>query len=134
MKEIGTALTGETQRLPVMVFLGRGLSYASALAAALNLQEAAKMPAIGMPSAEFRHGPLEMADERLSALVFEGAPGPDQALNRRIWNDLQSLGARACLVGQTGNLPMPVSSGIGLPLAEFIPVQLLTVYLTLKKV
>lgn len=121
-----------------LVLLGRGLSLASACEGALNIEETSKLPAIGLQAAEFRHGPLEIAGPGLTALVFAGQP-PVQELNRRLWSDLQAKGANAWWVepqnaGQPiqGALPMPAAYGIGLPLAEIIPVQLLCVHLCLS--
>jgi glutamine---fructose-6-phosphate transaminase (isomerizing) len=148
-----------------IVLVGRGLSLTSALSGALNLQEAAKLPALGLQAAEFRHGPLEMAGSGLTALVFAGEQNdPTQAgaitweLNHKLWQELRELGVNAWLLGQPshqaplpgmergggvtaspfqgeawgeeGMLPIPSASGIGLPLAEIIPVQLMCVYLS----
>jgi glucosamine--fructose-6-phosphate aminotransferase (isomerizing) len=53
-----------------LYLLGRGASLASVAAAALALQEVAKAPAIGMSSASFRHGPVEVVDEQFQAIIF----------------------------------------------------------------
>jgi glucosamine--fructose-6-phosphate aminotransferase (isomerizing) len=137
MGEIGAALTGVDERAPIppLVLIGRGPSYTTALAGALNLQEAAKIPALGAHAAEFRHGPMEMAAPGLSALIFTGAPGPEQELSRKLWSDLRARGVAAWLLAGARDdsaLPSPAWAGIGLPLAEIIPVQLLCVYIALK--
>jgi glucosamine--fructose-6-phosphate aminotransferase (isomerizing) len=135
-----------------IVLVGRGLSLTSALSGALNLQEAAKLPALGLQAAEFRHGPLEMAGPGLTALVFAGEQN-DQTeagantwkLNHKLWQELRELGVNAWLLGlpspqpspfqgegwgEGGVLPIPFASGIGLPLAEIIPIQLMCVHLS----
>jgi len=53
-----------------LYLLGRGASLASVAAGALALQEVAKAPAIGMSSANFRHGPVEVVDEQFRAIIF----------------------------------------------------------------
>jgi glucosamine--fructose-6-phosphate aminotransferase (isomerizing) len=138
--EVGAALAGVDERAsaPPLVLVGRGLSYSSAMAGALNLQEAGKIPALGMQAAEFRHGPLEIAPRGRSVLVFEGGGGMQSDLTRKLWVDLRRLGVRAHLLAaseigdEPGVLRQPAAAGIGLPLAEIVPVQLLCVYLALK--
>jgi len=73
------ARVGVPERL---FLLGRGASMAAVDAGALVLKEAAKINASGMSGPQFRHGPYEMADERVTALVLEGA-GSNAALQRR---------------------------------------------------
>ena len=45
---------------------------ATALNGALNQKEAAWMLTEGMNAAEFRHGPIELADKNLSLIILEG--------------------------------------------------------------
>ena len=133
-----------------IVLVGRGFSLTSALSGALNLQEAAKLPALGLQAAEFRHGPLEMAGPGITVFIFAGdngssEPGSARSLNHKLWQELRSLGVNAWLVqppssspsllpikekGEGGILSIPNSIGIGLPLAEIIPIQLLCVHLS----
>jgi glucosamine--fructose-6-phosphate aminotransferase (isomerizing) len=118
----------EVVGVPERLFLlGRGASMAAVDAGALVLKEAAKINASGMSSPQFRHGPYEMADERVTALVLAGA-GPAVELQRRLVADLRGIGARALLVGsgQDADLPHPPASGAGLPIVEILPFQLLT--------
>ena len=124
-----------------IVLVGRGFSLTSALSGALNLQEAAKLPALGLQAAEFRHGPLEMAGPGITVFIFAGDNGSSEqasarSLNLKLWQELRSLGVNAWLFhaaspggGEGGILSIPNSIGIGLPLAEIIPIQLLCVYL-----
>ena len=125
---------------PKLVFLGRGPSLASVFTGALNVQEAAKLPTMGMQSAEFRHGPLEIADQDLNVLIFLGSPkSKAAALNRRLWVDLQNIGASAWLIGHgelasneddlQGLFRLPTVPETGLTLMEMLPVQLLCSYL-----
>jgi glucosamine--fructose-6-phosphate aminotransferase (isomerizing) len=114
-----------------LVILGRGPSMAAALTGALIIGEAAKYPALSANTAHFRHGPLEMVNEKLTALVFAGQEDTI-ALNKRMLIDLLRLGASAFWLdpqpqAELPVLPMPQASGIGLPLAEIVPLQLLSV-------
>ena len=121
-----------------LVLVGRGLSFASASEGALNIEESAKLPAIGLQAAEFRHGPLEIAGSGLTALVFAGE-GSVRELNRKLWSELREKGVNALWVEAAGEnqpgegvLPMPKAYGIGQPLAEIVPVQLLCIHLCLE--
>lgn len=131
-------MDGFLEKLPpgvpqTIALIGRGSSLASALCGALYLQEAAKTPALGFQAGEFRHGPLEMASPAMGAWVFAGEPGSSAwRLNRKLWEELRKLGVNACLLDASqkeageGYLPLPQAEGAGLPLAEIIPVQLLS--------
>jgi glucosamine--fructose-6-phosphate aminotransferase (isomerizing) len=137
LSQVGAAV-GSPQGAP-LVLVGRGLSLASAYEGALNIEESAKLPAIGLQAAQFRHGPLEMAGPGLTGLVFGGERGVRE-LNRKLWNDLREKGMNALWVEPPGDgaptngiLPMPAAAGIGLPLAEIVPVQLICVHLCLEQ-
>ena len=77
--------------------IGRGPSYASAMASSLFLKEAAKFPSEGMDSAEFRHGPIEIVDESFGAIVFapEGRTG---TLGLKIASDIAIKGGKVILM------------------------------------
>lgn len=122
-----------------LILLGRGLSLATAYEGALNIEETAKLPAIGLQAAEFRHGPLEIAGPGLTALIFAGEPSV-RDLNLKLARDLHAKGANALWVESPKEntpsdrlLPMPAAVGIGLPLAEIVPVQLLCIHLCLEQ-
>ncbi len=113
-----------------LIIVGRGISLASAETAGLILKEAAKVAAQGLSAAQFRHGPLELADPSLTVLVFEGEERTAH-LNRKLAKDLQGYGARVFLVTakEPSGLPCihcPAGEGIGVPVAEILPIQLLS--------
>jgi glucosamine--fructose-6-phosphate aminotransferase (isomerizing) len=125
-----------------LVILGRGSSLASALTGALIMGEAAKMPAIGLPAGEFRHGPLEMCGLDVTILLFAGPP-ETRHLNFELLQDLSKCQVKAFWLDHVESegslpessyphlqhLPVPSARGIGLPLAEALPMQLLTISL-----
>jgi glucosamine--fructose-6-phosphate aminotransferase (isomerizing) len=113
-----------------LIIVGRGISLASAETAGLILKEAAKVAAQGLSAAQFRHGPLELADPTLTVLVFEGEERSAR-LNRKLVEELQGYGARAFLI--TGKdpsglpcIPCPAGEGIGMAVAEVLPIQMLS--------
>jgi glucosamine--fructose-6-phosphate aminotransferase (isomerizing) len=81
-----------------LYFLGRGPSLASVREAVLLMHETAKMPAVGMSSAEFRHGPVEALGPQFRAVVF-GSPCPTAALDLSLARDLVRLGAQVRWIG-----------------------------------
>lgn len=120
-----------------LILLGRGRSLAAANAGALILGEAAKFAAIGMQAGEFRHGPLELVSPDLTVLLFAGPP-ETLSLNRRLFEELDGSGARALWIAppaetvSPSSLPLPHAQGIGLPLAEILPIQLLSLHLAVE--
>ena len=115
-----------------LVLIGRGSSIASVYCGALIIGEAGRIPAIGMHAGQFRHGPLEMCAPDLAVIIFAGPP-ETRHLNQRLANDIANCGARVFWLGPENvgipELPMPLAEGIGQPLAETLPMQLLTVQL-----
>lgn len=120
-----------------MYFLGRGPSMAAVTTGSLVMKEAAKHSVEGMSTAQFRHGPLELADETLTVLVFAGEEST-RALNLSLANDVVRYGGRAFWLDTEPetNLPgftFPTTSELGRPLAEVLPLQMLSVALAEQK-
>lgn len=123
-----------------VLLVGRGASLAAALDGALVLKEAARVNAEGMSAGQFRHGPLELADERLTVLIFDGG-GPLRAADQRLAQTVSECGGRALWVGeqmategahpgaQIPTVPAPTGTGIARPIGQIIPIQLLSLYL-----
>lgn len=78
--------------------LGRGASVASAQETALLFGETAKLPALAMPAATFRHGPVEVVDSRFRAILFASA-GRTRDLNLALARELSRLGGEVRIVG-----------------------------------
>jgi glucosamine--fructose-6-phosphate aminotransferase (isomerizing) len=113
-----------------LVILGRGASLAAAYTGALIIGEASKFPALALNAAEFRHGPLELVNPDLSVMILAGADAT-LALNRRLADDIARLGGLAYWVSPQPELDipliqMPSSAGLGMPVAEIVPFQILS--------
>jgi glucosamine--fructose-6-phosphate aminotransferase (isomerizing) len=109
--------------------LARGPSLSSALGGALLFNEIAKHPALGMPAASFRHGPVELVDRNFRGLIF--APqGRTRDLNLALARDLASFGGQVKVIGpyQQGDLgvdwrEVPATQELLAPIFEIVPIQ-----------
>jgi len=90
--------------------LGRGVGLAAAEMTALSLMEAAGVPAAAMPTAEFRHGPLEIAGPDLAVVLFALEPAT-QDLDADFAAELAAAGAGVLLLGPPALRPATPSNG-----------------------
>lgn len=109
--------------------LGRGASLASAHGGALVIEETSRRPVVPMASGLFRQGPIEVADARFRAIVFEGS-GDTRRLSRRLAEDLITKGCGIVWVGShpvqgAFNISVPELAGYLLPTVEILPCQVL---------
>ena len=112
---------------------GRGMSIASAGTGGLILKESVHIPAEGMSSAAFRHGPFEMIGPETFVLVFAGC-GDTVRLNRKLYSDVVTAGGRTAMVapgplGQPAVFALPPCPDPALPILEILPVQMMTLAL-----
>jgi len=119
-----------------VVVLGRGPARAAAEMAALTLKEAVGLPAEALESAQFRHGPLELAGPNLAAIVI-ATERETELLDRALARELRQVGAAVFEVTrEEGVLTAPASSaalhvGIGAidrsiaSAVSILPIQLL---------
>jgi glutamine---fructose-6-phosphate transaminase (isomerizing) len=110
--------------------LARGASLASARTGALLVKEAAKVPAEAMPASEFRHGPLELVGADFTAVMLAGAASTIE-LNRRMAQDILDRDGQVAWVGPEDGPGVrvvgPVLHGSARPIAEILPLQVLSV-------
>lgn len=124
--------TAEIADSQFFVYLGRGPSLASAQSSALIAKESAKVPTEGTNTAYFRHGPIEIVDERISIMMFSGA-APTRALNHRMAAELATKGGQVTVIGPSAaglpasvaHIPIAPVPDRALPLVEVIPMQFL---------
>ena len=86
------------------VILGRGPARAAAEMGALTLKEAVGMPIESLQTAQFRHGPLELAGPDLAAMVIATEP-ETRDLDVGLTGELVALGASAAGRGGRGRRP-----------------------------
>ena len=114
-----------------LFLVGRGTSLAAAGTGALIIKEADHVPAEGMSSAAFRHGPLEMLGEDIFVLVFAGDARTAQ-FNHRLLADVREQRGKAELVGEESGCPafrLPPAHAAVRPILEILPVQMIALAL-----
>lgn len=124
------AALAETERL---LMLGRGAALGTAWQGALVIKEVAKRAVEGMSTAQFRHGPLELADAGTTVIMLEGEARTAE-LDRRLAADLAALGTRVWWIGPhppDGVGVLPTASGVDLArgVVDIVPLDVAGVVL-----
>jgi glucosamine--fructose-6-phosphate aminotransferase (isomerizing) len=120
-----------------MYIIGRGLNYPMALEAAIKMQEVPYIHAEGFAGGELKHGPI--------ALIQEGTPcialvANDDVKHEILINALEIKSRGGYIIGVSNKdneifdywIPVP-DLGIASPIANIIPIQLLSYYSALEK-
>lgn len=135
-------LSKEVARFSSMFFLGRGLSYATALEARLKIMELSYIPSIAYPAGESKHGPISVIEEGYP--VFFITPN-DETRKHIIGNimEMKARGAKIYCVGAEGDeeikqlsnwhLGLPPTHALLSPILYIIPFQLLAYYTAIEK-
>jgi glucosamine--fructose-6-phosphate aminotransferase (isomerizing) len=115
--------------------VGQGRAAAAAGYGALLLRETTRIPAAAFDTHQYLHGPIEIAEEGVAAVLF----GSGREL--RLARDLASTGAAVLLVTPAGTrppdepanrlgvIPLPTGRPALQPILEAVPVQLLAAQL-----
>lgn len=82
---------------PVYI-LGRGGALGAVAEGVLLMHEIAKSPAVGMSVAQFRHGPVEVTDDRFRGIVI-GTQSETAQLDAALANDLSRMGGQVRWIG-----------------------------------
>ena len=120
-----------------MYIIGRGMNYPIALEAAIKMQEVPYIHAEGFAGGELKHGPI--------ALIQEGTPcialvANDDVNHEILINALEIKSRGGFIIGVASKdneifdfwIPVP-DLGIASPIANIIPIQLLSYYSALEK-
>lgn len=113
--------------------LGRGVALGTAMQGALVIKEAAKLAVEAMSTAQFRHGPFELADSRLTVIMLEG-DNQTSHLNRRFADSLKTLEARVIWLGNNPpegvtTLPLPGDDSVAPDVTAILPLNIAAVVL-----
>jgi glucosamine--fructose-6-phosphate aminotransferase (isomerizing) len=134
-REHALAVAGEMEGVRQVFLLGRGPSLAAARSGALILKESVRFNSEGMSGAAFRHGPMEMLNREIFALVFSGA-NKTRELQQNMLRDIQNAGGRTAWVEEgTASSPWKVPA---VPddlrhIVEILPAQMVTLGLAAQK-
>ena len=127
LESLARAVTGAT-----VFIVGRGASMAAVQTGALIIKEASKVPAEGMSAPQFRHGPLELVGPDTTVIHLAGER-TEIDLNHQLALDVARAGGNSVWLASDskGDDPcLPAISGANaLPIAEILPLQLLSVLL-----
>ena len=121
--------TGLPERL---YFLARGSSLAAAEYGALIVKEAARWPVEAQSVPQFRHGPLELADPRLTIVLLSGGAGLAREQNHVLHGDLKRYGARSFWLDTASEdvaFSIPACDDALRPILEVLPLQLFSIAL-----
>lgn len=121
------ALLAADRTATAKLIVGRGAAYGTALQAALIVKEAAKVQYEGMSAGQFRHGPLDLADQNLLVwLLADGEYMADE--NKRLVDDLVQYGAAIFVTGAALDgatvIPAPIVPTGFEEFARILPVEL----------
>jgi len=127
------AAVAALERTGTTLVSGRGLTFGTALEAALKLEETCLKPVRGLSYADLRHGPIAVVDEDVTTLLVSADDGPMAQGMTELARELQALGATTvglggeetfqagCQVAVAGpRLPERIA-----PLALVVPAQLI---------
>lgn len=77
-------------RAPLVLYLGRGMTYPLALEGALKLKEISYLHAEGFAAGELKHGPIALIDENIPVIAM----APKDALYEKMLSNMQEVSAR----------------------------------------
>jgi len=142
MRSLATEIAGQS----TVLFLGRGISFPTALEGALKLKEISYIHAEGYPAAEIKHGPIALVEDGVPVVVV--APR-DELFHKALSNaqEVRARGGRTILVtteatgGETTNLAdvadhvvtVPRIHPLLSPAVAVIPLQLLAYHTALLR-
>src|SRR5512140_1707360 len=115
--------------------LARGVHYPTASEVALKLKELARLFAEPLSAADFRHGPIAMAEEDLPVIIVSPPATRPEAEMRAVARDLARRGSPVIRIGPRGNgaIPSPVVPEFLAPLVSVLPGQLLAYHAALVR-
>ncbi|WXG42540.1 MAG: glutamine--fructose-6-phosphate transaminase (isomerizing) [Promethearchaeati archaeon SRVP18_Atabeyarchaeia-1] len=143
MDGLTTRVADKYYKAPSFLFLGRGISTATAMEGALKLKEISYTHAEGYPAGESKHGPISLVEPGFPVVFI--AP-PDQTYDRLIGNIMEMKAREAriltvaaqgddkvgrlsdAIFGIPGNTPAEFS-----PIPYIVPLQLLAYHIAVKR-
>jgi glucosamine--fructose-6-phosphate aminotransferase (isomerizing) len=124
-------------------FLGRGISYATALEGRLKLMEIAYVPSIAFPAGESKHGPISLIESGFPVIFICPPDGTRKTLIGNIM-EMKARGASVIAICEEGDKEImkmvddyiEVTSGIPevlSPIPYVVPLQLFAYYMAIER-
>jgi glucosamine--fructose-6-phosphate aminotransferase (isomerizing) len=127
---------------PLVLFLGRGVNFPTALEGALKLKEISYMHAMGYAAGEFKHGPIALVDENVPVVCIM----PQGELYAKMVSNVNEVKARKgkiIAIATEGDteidniadsvIKIPAASEELTPLLTVVPLQLLAYFMAVEK-
>ena len=121
-------------RAPLVLYLGRGVTFPLALEGALKLKEISYIHAEGFAAGELKHGPIALIDESVPVIAM----APKNVLYDKMVSNMQEVAARggqlivfsdapeaASSVKAQLHFDLPTAHPIALPILYAVPIQLI---------
>ena len=124
-------------------FLGRGISYATALEGRLKLMEIAYVPSIAFPAGESKHGPISLIESGFPVIFICPPDGTRKTLIGNIM-EMKARGASVIAICEEGDKDImkmvddyiEITSGIPevlSPIPYVVPLQLFAYYMAIER-
>ena len=134
IKKIANAL----KEISDIYVLGRGIHYPIAIESALKIKELTYIHAEGIAGGELKHGPLALMDDNVFVIIInpEDSTYQDTLTSAR---EIKARGAKIIGISDKESdvydywVKIPKTSELTYPIAETIPIQLLSYYCALEK-
>ena len=134
IKKIANAL----KKISDIYVLGRGIHYPIAIESALKIKELTYIHAEGIAGGELKHGPLALMDDNVFVIIInpEDSTYQDTLTSAR---EIKARGAKIIGISDKESdaydywVKIPKTSELTYPIAETIPIQLLSYYCALEK-
>lgn len=113
--------------------IGRGLNFPIALESAIKIMEVSYIHAQGFAGGELKHGPIALIEEGVPVIALVGKDNIEEVISNAV--EVKSRGAYVIGIAAENNeafdywIKTPSSEEITSPIANLIPIQLLSFYL-----
>jgi len=116
----------------IFFYIGRRLNYPTALEGALKIKEISYVHAEAYPAGELKHGPLALLEEGVPVIAI----CPNDDLSEKMESNIQEAKARSAtvlIVGEEGELKVPIADPLLSPILYIVPLHLLAYYISIGK-
>ena len=131
-------IANEIKEISDIYVLGRGIHYPIAIESALKIKELTYIHAEGIAGGELKHGPLALMDDNVFVIIInpEDSTYQDTLTSAR---EIKARGAKIIGISDKESdaydywVKIPKTNELTYPIAETIPIQLLSYYCALEK-